>query len=214
MVSFATMLSVSVEFREVSKRFGARRVLPPTSGTVSSGSVLVIAGPNGSGKSTLLNMLAGLLRPSRGEVTYRHGDGVMPRSHWFQALGMAAPDMAVYEELSALENLSFFARLRGVSSDASDLCALLEELGLPAREHHRRVDTFSSGMRQRVKLAQAVLHRPAVLLLDEPSSNLDSAGHAAVAAVVARMRAGSAVAVATNDPREADWADERIELAL
>jgi heme exporter protein A len=127
---------------------------------------------------------------------------------------MAAPDMSVYEELSAVENLRFFARLRGLHREEAALRALLEELGLPPREQTRVVGTYSSGMKQRVKLAQAVLHQPPVLLLDEPSSNLDESGHEVVAALVARFRERAAVAVATNDPREMAFADARIDLAL
>ena len=210
----AAMSGVSVEFQKVGKRFGNRTALAAVSGTLRPGQVLVVAGPNGAGKSTLLNILAGVLRPSRGEVVYRGSDGTVPRAHWFEHLGMAAPDMAVYEELTALENLRLFARLRGLNRSDADLAALLEELGLGSREHSRLVGTYSSGMKQRVKLAQAVLHAPAVLLLDEPSSNLDGAGHDAAAGLVARRRERAAIAVATNDPRELAWADARIDLAL
>jgi len=208
------MSEVTVEFANVSKRFGSRTVLAAVSGSLRPGLVLVVAGPNGAGKSTLLNILAGVLRPSRGEVAHRGVGGAVPRPHWFEHLGVAAPDMAVYEELTALENLRLFARLRGLDRPDRALASLLEELGLPPREHARPVGTYSSGMKQRVKLAQAVLHEPAVLLLDEPSSNLDGAGHGAVAVLVARFRERAAVAVATNDPREMAWGDARIELAL
>ncbi len=208
------MSAVTVEFAKVSKRFGTRSVLAAVSGALHPGSVLVVAGPNGAGKSTLLNLLAGVLRPSRGAVVHRTEDGPVPRARWFEHLGVAAPDMAVYEELTALENLRLFARLRGVRRSDGALAELLEGLGLAAREHARAVGTYSSGMKQRVKLAQAVLHDPAVLLLDEPSSNLDGAGHEAVAALVARFRGRAAVAVATNDPREMAWGDARIDLAL
>ncbi len=208
------MSEVTVEFAKVGKRFGGRTVLAAVSGALQPGRVLVVAGPNGAGKSTLLNILAGVLRPSRGAVAHRGAGGPVPRAHWFEHLGVAAPDMAVYEELSALENLRLFARLRGLHRPDGALSTLLEELGLPSREHARAVGTYSSGMKQRVKVAQAVLHEPAVLLLDEPSSNLDAAGHEAVAGVVARFRGRAAVAVATNDPREMAWGDARIDLAL
>lgn len=196
------------------KRFGNRAVLAGLSGVLEPRRVVAVTGPNGSGKSTLLSILAGALRPSSGEVRYLNGGTALPRQRWFERLGVAAPDMAVYDDLSALENLHFFARLRGLRAGEERLAELLAELGLPRREQRRRVATYSSGMKQRVKLAQAVLHEPAVLLLDEPSSNLDAAGHQAVAAVVARFRECAAVAVATNDPRETAWGDAFIELAL
>ena len=207
------MPEITITFDRVGKRFGNRQVLANLSGALRPGQVLVIVGPNGSGKSTLINIIAGLMRPSRGEVAYRDGQGTLPRARWFEHLGMAAPDMAVYEELSARENLRFFARVRGLHRPDAALDALLETTGLPSRERDRPVGTYSSGMKQRVKLAQAVLHAPAVLLLDEPSSNLDAAGHDLVARIVQEFRPRAAVAVATNDPREMAWADARIELA-
>jgi heme exporter protein A len=214
MLRFTVVSGISVSFERVGKRFGARQVIANLSGAMGPGRVLVVAGPNGSGKSTLINILAGLMRPSRGEVVYRNGDEPIPRWLWFQYVGMTAPDMGVYDELSALENLRFFARVRGLAKPAGALQALLESMGLSSREQRRPVGTYSSGMKQRVKLAQAVLHDPAVLLLDEPSSNLDAAGHDAVAKLVTEFRGRSAVAVATNDPREMTWADAQIELAL
>ncbi len=200
-----------VRFRDVSKRFGGQKVLAGVSGELRPGRVLVVAGPNGSGKSTLLNILAGLLRPSRGEVTYAEDERVLSAEEWFPNLGVAAPDMALYDELSALENLQLFARLRGVSGH--DHASLLLELGLAAAHHHKALGAFSSGMKQRVKLAQAVLHRPPVLLLDEPSANLDEDGHQRVVRLVTRMRPATALVVATNDPREMAWGDATIELA-
>lgn len=214
MLCFAPVNEIHVEFEGVAKRFGNRTVLANVSGTLAPGRVLAVTGPNGSGKSTLLNILAGVIRPSRGEVRYRQDGAALPRAKWFEHLGVAAPDMAMYEELTAIENLTFFARLRGLPASSADLAGILDELGLPPREHRRHVSTFSSGMKQRVKLAQALLHAPSVLLLDEPSSNLDAAGHEAVARLVERLRGRAAVAVATNDPREMAWGDERVELGI
>lgn len=213
-LSCAAMGEVRVEFDRIVKRFGSRTVLSNVSGSVRPGRVVVVTGPNGSGKSTLLNILAGALRPSTGTVRYLDGEAEVERPHWFERLGVAAPDMAVYEELSALENLSFFARLRGVDDSPGRLASLLERLGLAARDQRRPVATYSSGMKQRVKLAQAVIHEPPVLLLDEPSSNLDQSGHEATADLVARFRSSGAVAVATNDPREVAWGDAQISLGL
>lgn len=208
------MATVIVSFEGVGKRFGARTVLAGVSGALRPGRVLVVTGPNGSGKSTLLNILSGLIRPSKGSVRYLDGEVELSRRGWPSRLGVVAPDMAVYEELSALENLRLFTRLRGRKVNDAKLEDLLERVGLARREHRRLVGTFSSGMKQRVKLAQAVVHHPAVLLLDEPSSNLDEAGRAAVGAIVTEFREHAAVAVATNDSREATWGDEEIRLAV
>lgn len=206
------MGGLRLEFSGITKRFGPRVVLHGVSGQASSGQVLVVTGPNGSGKSTLLNILAGLLRPTKGQIRYWDNGNELPREQWHRILGVCAPDMAVYEELSALENLAFLARLRGLEVDAGGLRELLLDLGLAAADLSRPVGHFSSGMMQRVKLAQALVHRPGVLLLDEPSSNLDAKGHRRLAELVQQLRDRTAVVVATNDPREVAWGDEVLEL--
>jgi len=202
-----------LEFSDIRKRFGRRTVLSGIHGQAIRGSVLVVAGPNGSGKSTLLNILAGLVRPNGGQVRYLRGSEPLPRSQWFRLVGVCAPDMAVYEDLSALENLQFFSRLRGLDLNKETLAQLLQDLGLRPADLRRPVGEFSSGMMQRVKLAQALVHKPPVLLLDEPSSNLDAQGHETLSQLLTKEKARCAVVVATNDPREVAWGDEILELA-
>lgn len=206
------MSSVRITFSALAKRFGTRSVLKGVAGELRPGCAVVITGHNGSGKSTLLNLLAGVMRPSSGKVEYVVGEAHLPRHLWHTVVGMASADMAVYEELSALENLRFFAHLRSLRRSNKELERLLCDLGLQARDLGRPVGTYSSGMKQRVKLAQAVVHEPPVLLLDEPSSNLDEVGHETAASLVGRFRQRAALAVATNDPREMAWGDERIHL--
>lgn len=207
------MVGLEVRFSGLSKRFGRRAVLRNVSGTARPGEVLVVTGPNGSGKSTLLNMLGGLLRPSQGEVTYLADGQALPKEAWHRHLGVCAPDLSVYEELSAVENLRFFTQVRGLRLPEEELSAALEQLGLKASDFFRPVKQFSSGMLQRVKLAQALVHRPQVLLLDEPSSNLDEAGHKLLAGLIRAWRAKATVVIATNDPREVAWGDQVLELA-
>lgn len=163
-------------FRDVRRRFGRLAVLRGVSGSVAAGQVLVVTGPNGSGKSTLLRCLAGLLAPDAGEVDYRlDGGPALSAEERRLRVGYVAPDLALYEELSALENLHFFARLRRV--DPARGAALLERLSLPPG---RSAGALSSGMRQKLRWAWALLHRPRLLLLDEPFQNLDAAGEAVV----------------------------------
>ncbi len=207
------MAGVEVRFSGLSKRFGRRAVLRNVSGTARPGEVLVVTGPNGSGKSTLLNILGGLLRPSQGEVAYLADGRTVPKEEWHRHLGVCAPDLSVYEELSAVENLRFFTQVRGLRLHDRELAAVLEQLGLKGSDFFRPVKQFSSGMLQRVKLAQALVHRPEVLLLDEPSSNLDEAGHNLLKELVMAWRAQATVVVATNDPREVAWGDQVLELA-
>lgn len=204
---------VSISFSEVAKRYDARVIFRSVSGEAEPGELLVISGPNGSGKSTLLAILCGLLRPTRGEIRYRlDGEGDLPRETWRLRLGVVAPSMAVYEELDAMENLRFFARVRGCSESDSRCRKCLEEVGLDP-DRRTTVRGFSTGMQQRLKIAQAMLHEPPVLVLDEPGSNLDPAGQDWLEAWVAgRAAAGCTVLLATNDRREMEWGTRHVAL--
>ena len=165
--------------------------------------MLVVTGANGSGKSTLLRILAGLVRPDAGDVR-RGSIGRLD-------IGYAAPDTSVYSELTGIENIEFFARVRGCDSGTG--LALLDRAGL-RKAAGKPVGAYSSGMRQRLKLACAILHGPAVLLLDEPTIALDLSGISFVEDVIAEYAAaGKRIAIATNDPDEADrWGHERLSV--
>ena len=158
-------------FTDVRRDFGSVRALQKVSATVRRGQLLLVVGPNGCGKSTLLRCLAGLLRPQGGTVEYREGEGApLAPEDRRRRVGYVAPDLALYEELTARENLDFFARLRGIAADRGH--ELLAALEVPAGRHF---GALSSGMRQRVRFAWALLRRPRLLLLDEPFQNLDDA---------------------------------------
>jgi len=215
MISSACMEpSIRIEFDGLAKRFDLRVIFRGVSGAAGPGEVLVITGPNGSGKSTLLAMLCGLLRPTRGSIRYRNGDGdELARDAWRSVLGVVAPSMGLYEELDAMENLRFFARVRGLR-DAEGRCReLLEYVGLEA-ERRTPVGGFSTGMHQRLKIAQALLHEPPVLFLDEPGSNLDPEGQDWLEGMVRTQReSGTTVVLATNDRHEMEWGTSRVALS-
>ncbi|MCD4747810.1 MAG: heme ABC exporter ATP-binding protein CcmA [Thermoanaerobaculales bacterium] len=204
---------IRIEFSEVGKRYDERVIFRGISGTVKPGSILVLTGPNGSGKSTLVSILCGLLRPTRGTVKYLVGDDEVERWEWRFHLGIVAPAMALYEELTAHENLRFFARVRDLKMDDDDLNQILETVGLDPRRTTPVVG-FSTGMQQRLKIAQAMLHEPEVLFLDEPGANLDPGGQDWFEGwVAAYAAAGGTVVLATNDRREMQWGMNRVELA-
>jgi heme exporter protein A len=185
----------SLRLHGVSMAYGRRALFSEVTAEVAPGRCLVISGANGTGKSTLLKIIAGLLRPEAGQVEF---DG--PR-------GYAAPDVQLYGELTGSENLAFFARLRGIFG--SDHANLLKQVGLPPARGRDLVSSYSSGMRQRLKLAVSLLGDPPLLIWDEPSATLDSAGRSLVSALLAQsLTAGRIVVAATNDPDEAErWGD-------
>jgi len=204
---------ISISFKDLAKRYDMRVVFKGVSGDADPGEVLVLTGPNGSGKSTLMSILCGLLRPTRGEVCYHwEGGEELPRDLWGRHLGVVAPSMAVYEELTAMENLRFYGRIRGLERTDADCAALLEQVGLDP-ERKTPVRGYSTGMAQRLKIAQAVLHDPAVLFLDEPGSNLDPSGQDWLEEHVRILvDKGATVVLATNDRREMEWGSRRVAL--
>ncbi len=204
---------IRIVFSDLGKRYDQRVIFRGIEGAAEPGSVLVLTGPNGSGKSTLMSILCGLLRPSRGRVQYLDGQGEVARSEWRLHLGVVAPGMSVYEELTARENLVFFARVRGLKNDGASIDRLIERVGLDP-ERTTPVIGYSTGMRQRLKIAQAILSQPDVLFLDEPGSNLDPAGQDWLEAWVTACAAeGKTIVLATNDRREMEWGGERVQLA-
>ena len=205
---------VTVVLEQVGHRFGARKVFSGVNMQAHAGQVCVIAGANGSGKSTLLRIVAGLLAPAEGAVSVQCAGRTLDPVARRSVLGYVSPDLTLYRELTGAENLEFFGRLRGMTLTHDDLVAALTEVGLRGRGRDL-VGAYSSGMRQRLKYAFALLCRPPLLLLDEPTANLDVDGIAMVERVVAAQRArpgGGVTLIGTNEPRELDWGDTLIRL--
>lgn len=172
----------------VSRRYGPRIALEPTDVEVSTGEVLALVGPNGAGKSTLLGILAGSLRASAGRVEV----GGTARS-----AGWAPQRPALYRHLSARENLELFARLQGLADPGVEALHLLEAVGL--EEAHGPASRLSVGSLQRLNIAVALLGRPDVLLLDEPTASLDPGQRRRVWEIVDGVRArGGGVVFATH----------------
>lgn len=183
----------------VSRHFGRRRAVSRVTFTARSGTILGLLGPNGAGKSTLLAMLATLLRPTSGTVRFGSLD---PREHGAALrgrIGVLGHDLFLYPELTAHENLAFFAGLYHSADPSAVATSALEQAGLSDRGRDP-VHSFSRGMRQRVALERALIHAPRLALLDEPFTGLDDAS---AAALVRRLRglreAGTIVILATHD---------------
>ena len=152
--------------------FGAQRVLDGVDLDVAAGEAVALLGPNGAGKTTLLKIVATLLRPTRGRATVAGYDCVREAEAVRALLGVIAHGTHVYEDLTAHENLVFWARLAGRSADRPPLAGALADVDLE-RHADARVRTFSAGMRRRLALARLGLGQPRVLLLDEPFAGLD-----------------------------------------
>lgn len=164
-----------IEIRSLAKYFGRFSALRGLDLEVGPGEFLALFGRNGAGKTTLLRILAGLARPSSGEVRISLEAGGSEPRYVRGSVGYLSHNTSLYADLTALENLRFYARLMGVPADDEALAGKIGEVGLAGREREP-VRNFSRGMQQRLAIARAFLHDPAILLLDEPFTGLDQAG--------------------------------------
>jgi len=183
---------------DLRKDFNRRPVFSGVTFDLGPGESLAVSGRNGSGKSTLLKIVASLLSPTAGSVRLSVGGAPVPARFIFREIGMVAPYLQVYEEFTALENLSIIDRIRGSSHTAAEYERLLAMVSLEKRKHDG-VRTFSSGMKQRLKYALAWMGRPGLLLLDEPRTNLDAEGVGMMLTVFAEQRKEGIVIIATNE---------------
>jgi len=192
-----------IEISDLSRHFGRRKAVARVSLTLRSGDILGLLGPNGAGKSTLLGMMATLVAPTSGTVTYG-GVAAADRGQDIRGrIGVLAHELHLYPELTARQNLTFFAQLHGLH-DATLVTAALDSAGLGDRGEDQ-VLSFSRGMRQRLALERALLHRPRLVLLDEPFTGLDDRAVRIVAERLKRIAAdGAIVVLATHDLDVAD----------
>lgn len=192
----------------IGKRFGRRVLFRKLSFTATPGRTMAITGSNGSGKSTLVRILAGVMKPTRGKVTLTVHGAAVDEERRPMHMGVVAPYLNLYDAFTPRENLRFVARARRINGYTERISKVLDDVHLAARSDDP-VGTFSSGMKQRMRFAFALFSEPAVLLLDEPTANLDSSGVQMVEHLIARAaRSGQIVIIATNDRLEAEACDE------
>ena len=201
----------AVQLDDVSRHFGRRRALSRVSLTLGAGDIVGLLGPNGAGKSTLIGVLATLASPTLGTISYGGRSARALGAALRFRIGLLAHDLHLYPELSARQNLAFFAELYGL--DAGSLVdAALESAGLADRADDP-VQGFSRGMRQRLALERALIHEPRLVLLDEPFTGLDDSAVALVSDRLKRIAAaGAIVVVATHDLDLADGLVTRVAL--
>lgn len=196
----------------IGKRFGRRVLFKRISIEVNPDRTLAITGSNGSGKSTLIQILAGVMRPTRGAVDLFVGNGKISNEERPMHIGLVAPYLNLYDAFTPTENLRFVAKARSIPSFQDRISTVLEKVELSTRAHDP-VGTFSSGMKQRLRFAFALFAEPPVLLLDEPSANLDANGVKLIHAIIQQASTdGQIVIIATNDADEAASCDDSINV--
>ena len=187
-----------IEIQGLAKQFGRNLLFKNLNFTVDTGSSFCITGPNGSGKSTLLKIIAGLMKPSTGAVTYTDiGLGSVIRE-WLPIIGYAGPLVNPYEDLTALENIQF--SLKNYKQN-SNIDFLFNYFNLNSYRD-KKIRYYSTGMKQRLRIILADLNDPPILLLDEPGTNLDERGREILHSYLASVVKKKIIILATNDSDE------------
>lgn len=203
---------MEVVLDKISKKFGRQVVIADLSHHIENGGTYAVLGGNGSGKSTLLQMILGSLTPSSGKISYAQDGRSIKREDAAFRISMASPYLELIEELTGKEFLDFYASFRpfrhGYHSTDLLKAAMLED------SSDKQIRHYSSGMRQRLRLALAMLSEADLILLDEPSSNLDPKGVEWYRDLVQNERQGRTLVIGSNfDEREMDFCSYRISVS-
>ena len=202
------MANSAISVKDMSFSYGENLAVDGISFDVAEGEVFGFLGPNGAGKSTTVRLLTGQLTPQAGTAKLLGMDIVSERKKAQQEMGISYESTNLYEQLNAVENLNLFARLYKVAD--FDAMALLERVGLSGREKEH-VAHYSKGMKQRLMMARALVSRPRLLFLDEPTDGLDPVSTQTIHALIeTATREGTAVFLTTHDMAEADKLSDRV----
>ena len=202
---------MKLEVSQLRKNFAEKTIFKNLSFSAESGQCLAILGPNGSGKTTLMRILSHLLLPSSGKISYTDDGTEIKLDLIHQRLGFLGPYLELYQDLTAMENLVFFSKIRGLKEYTTRINLLMDTFGLSGREDDQ-VKTYSSGMKQRLKYIFALLHQPQVLFVDEPRSNLDENGIKTVYEVLTEFKKEHLLIMATNDSDDLQLADIKVRV--
>ncbi|MGE5402009.1 MAG: ABC transporter ATP-binding protein [Ignavibacteriales bacterium] len=205
------MSSYKLTAEAVTKTFGRRLIFKEINFSFQDTGIYGIAGHNGSGKSTLVKIITGILSPTKGTIVHQLDGQKIPLEKLHDQIGFVAPYLVLYDEFSAEENLRHFANIRGIDYDSKRAEYLLNEFKL----YDRRLDevkAYSSGMKQRLKFIFAMMHSPKLLVLDEPTSNLDNLGKETVYRLIKSEAASSVVLIASNEESDLALCQEVIQL--
>jgi len=185
----------------VTKAFGRRLIFSNVNFSYGSSGIYGIAGFNGSGKSTLVKVILGLLSASSGKIKHLLDDKEIPSENLHDFVGFAAPYLILYDEFTASENLQHFAKIRGTELNREKTDYFLNEFLLYDRRNDY-VKGYSSGMKQRLKYVFALMHSPKLVILDEPTSNLDNPGKEIAYKIIESESVTSTVILASNEEND------------
>lgn len=195
----------------LTKYFGRRLVFRDLNIEYSQCGIYGISGPNGSGKSTLLKIIAGISTPSKGKITHTAEGKEIDTAEIHEHIGFVSPYLVLYEEFSCRENIEIMGKIRGIEPDEPHIARLLETFGLADRQNDR-LKFYSSGMKQRMKFIFALLHKPALLILDEPTENLDNEGKNKIYELIKNYSASNIVLIASNEDSDLQLCTSSINL--
>ena len=199
----------TIEADGLTKRFNNRAVFKNICFSIRTGNSLAITGPNGSGKSTLLEIIGGVQKPTKGSVKYCLDGKDIASKLVRNYIGFVSPKINPYSELTGLENIHFV--LGPEESYQAEINKFIKKFDLH-RDQNKSLKHYSSGMKQKLKLLLAILQDPSVLLLDEPGSNLDSAGKDIIYSYLKSVKNEKIIIIATNENEETGICDKRIKL--
>lgn len=205
------MTNYSVEASGLNKSFGRRLIFNDLEFKFNKAGVYGISGPNGSGKSTLVKIIAGIIGPSKGKIIHNLDNKLIAEEQLHNHIGFVSPYLVLYEEFSTYENLNLFAEIRGVKFDKERIDYLLNKFLLFKRKDDL-LKTYSSGMKQRVKFIFALMHSPNLLILDEPTSNLDDEGKNSVYELVKEEGQNNIVLIASNEKHDLEFCSDIVYL--
>ncbi len=201
---------MTIVLENIGKRFNREWIFRSVDYVFESGQSYALLGHNGSGKSTLLSILSGWLTPTSGRISWKLDQQDIPQERIFAYLGLSAPYLEVIEDLTLEEHLHFHARFKPFSDEVS-LRTIIDLLGLE-KHRHKFIKNFSSGMKQRLKLALAIIPSVPLILLDEPTTNLDREGVDWYLNLMERFSAGKTVIIASNTSREYSFCAHRLTI--
>ncbi len=201
---------MKISLEHISKRFQRHWIFKDVNHTFSTPGAYAVLGQNGSGKSTLLRIIAGMQASSKGKVHYSDGDNIIEPSGIYKHISFCAPSQEIVEELTLTEFLKFHFSFKSIYPGLS-IEQVVNIIGLQDTQH-KPISDYSSGMKQRVKLAQAIFTDTPVLLLDEPCTNLDDDGVLQYRDWIEQYTQNKLVIVASNDVREYHFCKEQIKM--